>query len=233
MNSINLGARLAAAAELVRHGAFVCDVGTDHAYLPIALCLDGKARGGIVSDINAGPIQRAKENIKKYGLTQKLTAIRTDGLCGIDRYCPEDILILGMGGELIARILEDAPWTKNEGIQLCLQPMTHPELLRAFLLENGYSIIDERLAREERIYQIILARYTGKTEKWSAEELLLGRINIQKGGAELCELAKRHRDALLRRAEGIERSGADASEQRELIARLENTIKKGEENDSF
>ncbi|MBE6578118.1 MAG: SAM-dependent methyltransferase [Ruminococcaceae bacterium] len=228
MTSINLGPRLSAAAELVRHGAYVCDVGTDHAYLPISLCLAGKARGGVVSDINEGPIQRAKENINKYGLAGKLTAIRTDGLNGIDIYRPEDIMILGMGGELIARILADAPWTKQGDVQLCLQPMTHPELLRSFLLENGYSIIDERLATEERIYQIILARYTGKTEKWSDEELLLGKINIQRGGTALCELAKRHRNTLLRRAEGIESSGADASEQRELIEKLQKITAQGE-----
>ncbi len=228
MTIISLGARLAAAAELVREGAFVSDVGTDHAYLPIYLCLNGKARGGVVSDINDGPIQRAKDNIKKYGLTEKLTAIRADGLLGIDRYCPEDILILGMGGELIARIIEDAPWTKSEDIQLCLQPMTHPELLRAFLLENGYSIIDERVVKEDRIYQLILAKYTGKTETWSAEELLLGRINIQRGGDVFGELAARYCDVISRKAEGIESSGADAREQRELIALIKKTVKIGD-----
>ena len=58
-----LSPRLAAAAELVRPNSFISDVGTDHAYLPIALCLDGKIRGGVVSDINQGPIDRAKDNI--------------------------------------------------------------------------------------------------------------------------------------------------------------------------
>lgn len=225
MTSINLGERLSAAASLIRRGAFVSDVGTDHAYLPIYLCLEGLARGGVVSDINDGPIQRAKENIIKYELTDKLTAIRTDGLSGIDKYGPEDILILGMGGELIARILEDAPWTKNKDIHLCLQPMTHPELLRSFLLENGYSIIDERLTKEDgRIYQIILATYTGRTETMSPEELLLGRINIQRGGEILTELAENICGVLSKRVRGIESSGADAGEIKELIALIKKAV---------
>ena len=225
MASINLGARLAAAAELAREGVFVSDVGTDHAYLPIVLCLEGKARGGVVSDINEGPIQRARENITKYGLTDKLTAVHTAGLCGIDKYAPEDIFILGMGGELIARIIEDAPWTKSESIHLCLQPMTHPEILRNFLVSNGYEIIDERIVRDDRIYQLILAKYTGKTQVLSHEELLLGRINIGRGGELLLELARKNIDVLTRRAEGRESSGADASEQRELIELIKKAIK--------
>ena len=64
--------RLAAAADLVRPQSFVADVGTDHAYLPIALCLDGRIKGGVVSDINQGPITRARENIKKYRLEDRL-----------------------------------------------------------------------------------------------------------------------------------------------------------------
>ena len=225
MTSINLGERLSVAASLIRRGAFVSDVGTDHAYLPIYLCLEGIARGGVVSDINEGPISRARENIEKYGLTGKLTAVCTPGLTTIDEYDPTDIMILGMGGELIASILSDAPWTKNKDIRLCLQPMTHPELLRAFLLNNGYSITDERLAKEDgRIYQIILATYTGDIEEWSPAELLLGKINIERGGKTLCELSKNICGVLSKRVSGIESSGADASETKELIELIKKAV---------
>jgi tRNA (adenine22-N1)-methyltransferase len=215
-----------AAASLIREGVFVSDVGTDHAYLPIALCLEGRVRGGVVSDINEGPINRARENINKYELNDRLTAILTDGLNGIDKFDPDDIMILGMGGELIASIIDAAPWTKNKKIHLCLQPMTHPEILRRSLLQNGYSIIDERLAREEKIYQIILAQYTGKNEEWSDEELLLGRINIERGGEVFCDMAERQIKILERIAEGMESAGADATQQRELIALIKNTIER-------
>lgn len=212
-----LSPRLTHAALFVREGAFVADVGTDHAYLPIHLCLSGRARGAVASDINGGPVARARENINKYSLSKKIDVLRTDGLCGIEKYAPDDVLILGMGGELIARILADAPWTKRSGLRLCLQPMTHPEILRSFLLENGYSIVDEALAEEEKIYQIILAEYTGKTEEYTDAELLLGRINALRGGEVFARLCARQMEILKKRADGKRTAGDDTSKEQLLI----------------
>ena len=223
MTEITLSPRLSAAAELVREGAFVADVGTDHAYLPIALCLSGKIRGAVASDINKGPIDRARENIENYKLCDKISTVHTDGLRGIEPFGPEDILILGMGGELIASILEAAPWVANESINLCLQPMTHAEVLRRYLTEHGFAITDERIVREgDKLYQLILASYT--TEKippYSEEELYLGRVNIQKKPEELSSLAKSIASKLTRRAEGLALTGADTSELRALIESIQ------------
>ena len=225
---LKLTPRLRAAAELVREGAFIADVGTDHAYLPIALCLEGKIRGGVASDINDGPILRARENINKYGLSDRLCALRTDGLDGIEAYRPDHVMILGMGGELIARILGDAPWTKDGSIRLCLQPMTHPEKLRAFLAKNGYRITDERIVVEEKenkIYQIIAANYSGEAQSLTDEELLLGRINIRRGGDELLRLASQYENALKRRVDGKREAGADVGEELRLIERIRAAVK--------
>ena len=226
---IRLTPRLYAAAAFCRDDSFVADIGTDHAYLPIYLCLEGKARGAVASDINAGPVERAVENIKKYGLEQSISVRRADGLAGIEVFRPDDIMILGMGGELIARIIEDAPWTKDNGINLCLQPMTHPEYLRKFLLDNGYEIIDEAIAEEEKIYQIILARYSGVSDSYTPEELLLGKINIARGGEALIRLGEHWIKVIERRAEGKRMAGADAEEDIELMRSVKNAI--GERND--
>lgn len=213
--------RLRAAAELVEKGAFVADVGTDHAYLPIALCLEGRIRGGVASDINQGPIDRARDNIKKYGLGDKLATIRTDGLEGLREYSPDCIMILGMGGELISRILSDAPWTKKAGLRLCLQPMTHPEKLREFLLSEGFSIIDEKIVIEDdRIYQIILSEYNGISQRYSDEQLLLGKINIARHTEELLRLAEHHISVLERRVAGKRSAGACAEEEETLIRKI-------------
>ena len=228
IENIRLSPRLRSAAELVSKGAFIADVGTDHAYLPIALCLEEKIRGGVASDINDGPIDRAKENISKYGLSDRLCAVKTDGLAGIETYRPDHVMILGMGGELIARILIDAPWTKNGGIRLCLQPMTHPEKLRAFLAENGYEITDERIVVEEKenkIYQIIAASYCGKKQFLTDEELLLGKINIRRGGEALLRLASQYEKALKRRVDGKREAGADVSDELSLIESINTAVK--------
>ena len=139
LNAPRLDRRLAAAASFIREGAVIADVGTDHAYLPIALCLAGRISGGVVTDINKGPIERAMANIRAHQLDGRLAAIHTDGLRGAEKYSPTDITILGMGGELIAGIISRAEWTKDKSIRLCLQPMTHAEILRGYLAENGYT----------------------------------------------------------------------------------------------
>ena len=216
-----LSPRLRCAADMARQGAFIADVGTDHAYLPIALCVEGRICGGVASDVNDGPVERARKNINEYGLDQKISVLKTDGLSGIECYAPDDVFILGMGGELIARIIADAPWTKNGGIHLCLQPMTHAEILRAFLLNNGYSMIDETVVEEDgKIYQIILASWTGEREKYTVEELLLGRINIIRRTDALLRLARKNAETLMRRVEGKESAGENAEYERNIIERI-------------
>lgn len=216
--------RLARAADFIRYGAFVADIGTDHAYLPINLCISNKIRGAVASDINAGPVERACENVKKYGLDKKITVIKADGLSGLDAYTPNDIAILGMGGELIARIISNAPWTKTSDIHLCLQPMTHAEILREFLSKNGYSVIDEALVEEEKIYQLILAKYTGKSEKYTTAELYLGKKNIECGGSLLECLAERQAETLKKCITAKEGAGADASFERTLLTDISAVI---------
>lgn len=224
--SLRLSPRLSAAAELARPNSFISDVGTDHAYLPIFLCLEGKIRGGVVSDINQGPIDRARDNIYMYGLEKSLTPVRADGLSGIERFSPEDIFILGMGGELIASIIAAAPWTRREGIRLCLQPMTHPELLRAFLLENGYAIVEERLAEEEKIYQIILAEFKNTAERYSDAELLLGKRNIERGGDSLARLCEHELAVIERKICGMEQARRDCDRERALAAQIRKILER-------
>lgn len=224
-NTLKLSRRLLCAAAFIREGAFLADVGTDHAYLPIALCLEGKLRGAVASDINEGPVERAKENIKKYGLDGKITVRLSDGLRGIEEFSPDHVAILGMGGELIARILSDAPWVKSEKIRLCLQPMTHPELLREYLSSNGFFVADEEIVEEDgKIYQLILAVYSGKGEEYGEEELLLGKINIRKGGDSLRRLGEWQIAVLNKRIEGKAQAGADASVEKELIEKIKRAV---------
>lgn len=220
MNPPKLSKRLDCAASFVRPGSFVADVGTDHAYLPIALAAAGRIRGGVVSDIHKGPIERATAHIREWGMEGMLTPVLCDGLTGIESYAPNDILILGMGGELIADIISRAPWTKDPGVRLILQPMTHPELLRRFLLAEGYEIRDEALIKEEKIYQILSVEYSGTVSVYNDTELLFGRENIRRGGALLDELLAHWTQILTVRKQGKLSAGADASEEDKLLQQM-------------
>lgn len=198
----NLDGRLMSVAAFVRQGAFVADIGSDHAYLPLWLTLSGRATGAVASDVVPGPVARAEANVAAYGAGDKVTVMLADGLSGVKGLPITDVVIAGMGGELIASIISAAKWVFDEKYRLILQPMTHAEILRRSLLSWGFLIIDESLsesADRKRIYTTICAEYKGgdSSREWSAGELLLGKSNIERGGElfdRLCDrLEKQYR----------------------------------------
>ena len=214
--------RLATVPPFVRPGAVVADVGTDHAYLPIVLVGSGCATRAVASDIHQGPIERAAQHVAEYGLSDRIDTVLTDGLEGIRPYAPTDIIIFGMGGELIARILSDAPWVKDTGIRLILQPMTHAECVRTYLAEQGFALVDEVLSRESgKIYQTIVAEYTGEPYVIDEVTAELGRFANQKKDEPLRVPFITHRiEVLEAAAAGKERAGVDTAAERRYIEQL-------------
>ena len=183
-----LDGRLTSAAQFVRHGARLADIGTDHAYLPIRLLLDGRIQSAVACDVNSGPLEKAKTNIAKYHLQDKIDCLLGDGLAPVADAKITDAAICGMGGELIARIIADAPFVRNSAVRLILQPMTHQGHLRKYLLSSGFSIIGEALSESDgKIYQCICAEFggVGSTE-YSPAELEIGRHG--KSSRTLCKL---------------------------------------------
>ena len=178
--SILLSRRLESAVPYIRAGARVADVGTDHAYLPIRLVESGIAQAALAADINRGPIESARANIAQAGLDGRIDTLQTDGLHGVQSFAPDHVLVFGMGGELIARILSEAEWVKAPAIRLILQPMSRASTLRAWLLENGFAIVGETLTYEDKkYYQTIAAEWCGERTAYSEVELAVGRLNIE------------------------------------------------------
>ena len=234
---IKLTPRLMTAASYIRPGRLAADIGTDHAYLPIYLCETGiltpvTAKNGevlcaIAADINRGPVERADEHIAAARLSHRIRTVRTDGLGGLDAYDPDDIIIFGMGGELIASILAAAPWVNAVGKRLILQPMTHAEKLRAYLLEAGYLIIGETLSREgERIYQTVCAEPADGRElpTLTAAELAVGQASFHLSDAAQKQMYAALIDRTLRTETAARdarcRAGLLTSEADRLIASL-------------
>lgn len=158
---ISLDSRLKAAADLCRRGVTVCDVGTDHALLACYLAQTG-AKSVIASDVREGPLEAARRTIKQQGV-DNVAAVLSDGLDKIDY--ADDVVIAGMGGELIARIIAGCRFL-SEDTRFILQPMTKADTLRRELCRSGFEIIKERTAKEGvRRYTVMLVKYTGvKTE---------------------------------------------------------------------
>ena len=170
-----LDGRLAAAAAFVRPGAVLADVGTDHAYLPIALLKEGKIRSAIASDIAEGPLSRARAHAEGCGMADRITTVLCDGLDGLEAFHPTDITVCGMGGELIASILGAAPWVKAETVRLILQPMTMQPVLRKWLYANCFRIETEALAKANgRIYPVLCCSYCGERTVLSDADAYFG-----------------------------------------------------------
>ena len=144
---------------MIENGRGLIDVGTDHGFLPAALAAGGYSGKLFASDINAMPLSRARETAHACGAEDRIVFLLSDGLDA----CPKDeidtIVMAGMGGELICRILDRAEWCLEHSYTLILQPMTKIEVLRYWLANNGFQLTEERLVEDGGIlYQIIKAR---------------------------------------------------------------------------
>ena len=158
MRALELPPRLRLIAGWVPEGAYLADVGTDHAYLPNWLRLRGTIRRAVASDLRPGPLERAKATGKLYG-TDNIEYRLCSGLSGIRPTEADTIVIAGMGGETILSILKDAPWTADGQHTLLLQPQTHEELVRQYLAENGFAITREALVQDRgTLYTVMEAR---------------------------------------------------------------------------
>ncbi len=163
---LKLTARLEAVAEMVGNDSVVADIGTDHAKLPAYLILRGRTRRAIAADLRKGPLKKAEETVNSYGVQDKVSLVLSDGLENVDLSGVTDIVIAGMGGEQIVKIISGCSCSRIKNAYLILQPMKDPELLRQYLCENGFEICSESAALDRGFaYCIIKARYTGKAIK--------------------------------------------------------------------
>lgn len=171
---LTLTPRLETVAKQVKPGSTFADIGTDHAYLPVRLLLDGVIEYAIAADLREGPLSRARETAERFSVTDRVSFRLCDGLTGIQAGEVNTIAIAGMGGETIAAILAAAPWTKD-GVHLLLQPMTSFPDLRSWLGENGYCIEHETIAKEGGRYYTVLSVRGGEMKRLTPAELWVGK----------------------------------------------------------
>jgi tRNA (adenine22-N1)-methyltransferase len=197
------------------------DIGTDHGKLAAALVLSGRAERVIASDVNAGPLSKAKELSVKLGLTDKIELRLADGLAGMENAGVDQIIVAGMGGELIASIIEAAPWVKKPSVRLVLQPMTTSPELRRYLASSGFFIKREGAVIEDgKPYEVIAAVYTGGKRDCVPEEAEIGGYFEGEAQAVRALLFKK-RSALEKRLIGAERKNdGEADVINRLISKI-------------
>lgn len=196
--------RLEVIASLVKDGVGVVDVGTDHAYLPALLCQMGYKGFITATDINEGPLKKAKLNLDKCGFEDRVRLMLCDGFDDVDPSTVDNIVISGIGGDTIAGILDRAEWCMREGTHLILQPATKAEILRYWLVNNEFRIDDDILIKENGVvYQIIDTSF-GKPQKYSDAELFTGKYEYIKDSECFCEHIERHERRFRSAACGID-----------------------------
>lgn len=170
----SLSNRLSAVASLVKKGSTIADIGTDHGYIPVYLYKTGIISGAIAADINKGPLSSCEALVEQEGLGGVIKTRLSDGLKNIKTDEYDTIIIAGMGGELISEILSKKDIRDKH---IILNPMTHPELARKFLYDNGFEINNDIIIKDGRhYYSVFDADYSGFTDNKSLSDYYLGNI---------------------------------------------------------
>lgn len=202
---IKLTKRLQAIADMVKQGSTPVDVGTDHGYIPVYLVENEICNTAIACDINEAPLNSCRFLVSQSGLEDKIKCVLSNGLQSVNENY-DTVIIAGMGGELIADILSKAKGVSSKNI--ILNPMTHPEIARKWLFDNGFEISKDIIVADGRHhYSIFSAEFTGNVDNKTQADYYLGSIsdfsdkeyfehllvylkNKQKSGLDLSDLIK-------------------------------------------
>lgn len=216
---INLTPRLLKTAELIAPCKKLADIGTDHAYIPVYALQNDLAETVVASDINEGPLNNAAKTVKQYGFEDRVVLRLSDGLENIEETEADAVVIAGMGGELIAKIIGDTPWLKNNK-QIIMQPMTHFEDLRAFLCDNGYIITKETVVREgKRLYLALSAEYTEEEADFGEWYFYVGNL-IYSNNSDEIEFCNRIVNRLEKKYTALINSGYDANKIGKILEEI-------------
>ena len=166
--------RLELVASFVPQGAILLDVGSDHAYLPIELVERGQSEGAIAGEVVEGPYQSAVKNVEAHGLKEKIQVRLANGLAAFEEADQVSVItIAGMGGRLIARILEEGLDKLANVERLILQPNNREDDLRIWLQDHGFEIVAESILEESGKFYEILVVEAGQM-KLSASDVRFG-----------------------------------------------------------
>lgn len=202
--ALNLTPRLRTVARRVPPGARLADVGTDHAYLPAWLLLQGQIPFAVCTDLRPGPLERARETVARYGVADRVSLRLCDGLAGVEPGQVDCVVIAGMGGETILQILKAAPWAA--GKTCIVQPMSSLSDLRAGVGALGLHIAGEALAREGETLYVIMELAPGAEGPLTAAEKQVGRVENHLGDPLWPAYLRQEEERLTRALAGLERS---------------------------
>lgn len=191
MKEIQISRRLQSVAAFVQEGKRLADVGCDHGYIPIYLLQKKKIEKAIAMDINQGPLMRAKEHIQEWGLENYIDTRLSDGVKALKPNEVQSIVIAGIGGPLMEKILTEGNEVLQTVTELVLQPQSEIGHFRRFLIENEYEITHEEMILEDGKYYPIMRAVHGKAKEQTEAEYLYGKKLLQNRNPVLKEFLDR------------------------------------------
>ena len=224
---MQLSERLSSVASMVTAGNCLADVGTDHGYVPIYLYERNVIPRAIAMDINKGPLERAALHIAESGMKDVIETRLSDGLTALRPKEADSIVIAGMGGPLMIRILSAYPEVTASAKELILQPQSEIAEVRIWLYEQGYEIVEEHMVYEEgKYYPMFKAVKNPEAKKLSYLEYKFGRLEVLKEKEVLKDFILRelsNKQNILQKLEEeqTEKSKGRAEEMKQLIKELE------------
>ena len=192
---MHISNRLRMVAELVTDCRCLADVGCDHGYLSIWLLRGNICERAVLMDLRKGPLSKAKENLAFFHMEERAETRLSDGLAGLSPGEADALVIAGMGGELMSRILTAYPSVTKSFRQLVLQPQSDIPKVRKTLHGLGFTITDEdRVMEDGKLYQAFRG-VPGEHPEYSEADYISGAIGLKESGrtAELCFLSERIR----------------------------------------
>ena len=227
---MQLSQRLSLVASMVTAGNCLADVGTDHGYVPIYLYERNVIPRAIAMDVNKGPLERAALHIAESGMKDAIETRLSDGLTALKPGEADSIVIAGMGGPLMIRILSAYPEVTASAKELILQPQSEIPELRIWLYEQGYEIVEEHMVFEDgKYYPMFKAVKNPEAEKLTDLEFKFGKLSVLAEPEVLKaylerEIANKQNIFKKLMEENSEKSRARAEEIKALLAELEEML---------
>lgn len=208
---MQLSHRLDRIVSMVGSGLVVADVGTDHGYVPIALAQKGQTPGIIAMDVNKGPLERAAANMEAAGVSDYIELRLSDGLEQLEPGEAECIVVAGMGGLLMKRILANGIKAVMAAKELVLSPQSDIKEVRKFILENGFRISGESMLVDEGKYYTVIKAVKGSEDTYSDTELKFGRRLLLAKDEALYRYLLKERMQFVRISDGLKKNMSAAS----------------------
>lgn len=211
---MQLSKRLQAVANLVTPGKRLADIGTDHGYVPIWLYEQGRIPSALAMDLREGPLQRAKEHIRMHGLDEKIKTRLSDGLEKLLPGEADSIVIAGMGGMLVVKILTQGQAVLDSVQELILQPQSDLDAVREYLHRTGFVIVQEEMVFEEGKYYPMMKAVHGENTDDRKIWFLYGRLLLENRHPVLESYLQKEYDSCCKLLEKLSKTATEVASRR-------------------